>query len=158
MKNKGLTYVLLVVVAFVWYKVFVRVASNFGNEDFVENSRNKAPSIHVQLRDTFQLLANYRDPFGSSKQEHLQVTQSEIQAPPVNFVKQKPVDNWPKIQYKGLVRRTDSNNPLALVYIDGNALQMRKGEIIFDGIQIKGVYRDSIVILYQKKKRVFWRE
>ncbi len=158
MKNKGLTYVLLVVVAFVWYKVFVRVASNFGNEDFVENSRNKAPGIHVLSRDTFQLLANYRDPFGASKREIAQITPQESPSPPINYIKPKPVDYWPKIQYKGLIKRTDSSNPLALVYIDGNALQMRKGEVIFDGIQIRGVYRDSLVVHYKKSNRTFYRD
>jgi hypothetical protein len=156
MKNKSLTYVLLVVVAVVWYKVFVRVASNFGSEEFVENSRNKAPSIHVHSRDTFQLLANYRDPFGASKREMAQVAPQEL--PPPTYIKPKQVDYWPKIQYKGLIRKSDSTNPLALVYIDGNALQMRKGEIVFDGIKIMGVFRDSLIVQYKKSKRTFYRD
>lgn len=162
MKNKGLTYALLIVVGIIWYNVFFRVVSNFNSDEsaIVEPNqiKNSLFSVH---RDTFTLQANYRDPFGGSLKQSFtsapeNVPQNPDPAPKPKIQKIKEV--WPSIRYKGLIRKTTSNNPLAIIYIDGIQLQMRKGEKVFDGILLKTVHRDSIVVVYQKEKRVFWRE
>lgn len=161
MKNKGLTYALLIVVGIIWYKVFFRVLSNIqDDEEFVvqpNQSNGTLLSIH---RDTFTLNASYRDPFGGSLKQH--ESTAIVNAPPVintqKIKAQKVKEQWPSIKYKGLLRKTSSNNPLAIIYIDGIQLQMRKGEEVFDGILIKSIHRDSVVIVYQKEKKVFWRD
>lgn len=161
MKNKGLTYALLIVVGIIWYNVFFRVVSNFDNDEvsIVEpnQSKNSLLSVH---RDTFTLQANYRDPFGGSLKQNIALNSSEVSNPsPTPKIKvEKIKEHWPSIKYKGLIRKTSSNNPLAIIYIDGIQLQMRKGEKVFDGILLKTVHRDSIVVVYQKEKRAFWRE
>ena len=159
MKNKGLIYGLLIVVAFIWYKVFFRVMSNFTDDEvtIVEPNATK-PLIGSIHQDTFTLVANYRDPFGGKAK----VVRSQIetnQAPvDVTSVVKKQKEPWPKIQYKGMLRKTTSTNPLALIYIDGIQLQMRKGESVFDGIQLVSVLRDEILVRYQGEKRSFFRE
>ena len=161
MKNKGLIYGLLIVVAFIWYKVFFRVLSNFTDEEvtIVEPNASK-PLIGSVHRDTFTLVANYRDPFGG-KAKAVPVAPPVVpNQAPVNVapVVKKQKEPWPKIQYKGMLRKTTSTNPLALIYIDGIQLQMRKGESVFDGITLVSVLRDEIVVRYQGEKRSFFRE
>lgn len=160
MKNKGLIYVLLIGVAAIWYNVFFRVVSNFTTEESAIVAPNKSNSVYKSIdRDTFALLANYRDPFGGSTiAVNQMLTDPQPTAPTKAIVKTKVKESWPTIEYKGLVRRSNSTNPLAIIYIDGIQLHMRKGETVFDGIALKIVHRDSVLILYKKEKRVFWRD
>lgn len=168
MKKKGLTYVLILVVAAVWYNVFSRVISNLTVDDTpVVEPNSAAPVFNSIERDTFRLNTNFRDPFKGvaaaeipsflAPQPTFDPQMQQQQAPPKK-VKREKIDTWPKIEYKGLVRKTSSTNPLAILTIDGIQLYMRKGEFAFDNIVLKSVNRDSVVIHYQKEKRTFWRD
>lgn len=158
MKNKALTYVLLAVVAFIWYKVFFRVKDNlFGEEEQSTELRREEPQLPTIQRDTFELLADYRDPFGETKRQTQMINpevQQVVQAPKPP----KPQIIWPKIVYYGQVRRTTSKNPLGILSIDGYKHTLRRGEQVYDGIAIKAVGRDSIVIRYNRQTKIFWRD
>lgn len=159
MKNKTLTYVLIAVVVGVWYQVFVRVKSNFNSDETSVIQTSSLPTQFVSIeRDTFSLEANYRDPFGSAA--ILSSTLMEVEKPQSYpeppRIKKEIV--WPKIKYFGLVRKTDSNNPLGIINIDGMLLHLRKGESIFDDIKILAVGRDSILVKYANSKKTFWRD
>lgn len=162
MKNKGLIYGLILVVAAIWYNVFFRVVSNLSSDDtgIVTPHETRATFSSID-RDTFSLQANYRDPFDGStvtvRTTHLDAP-IQISAPPAKQVKVKEIDPWPNIKYKGLLRKTTSSNPLAIIYIDNIQMYMRKGDVAFDGITLKTVHRDSVVVWYMKEKRVFWRD
>lgn len=162
MKNKSLTYVLLIVVAIVWYNVFFRVVSNFSGDDSgIVPTSNIPQTIGSIDRDTFSLNANYRDPFGSTTLAISLPVDPQFNPNPYPVAKpipQKVKDFWPKIEYKGMLRKTSSDNPLAIIFIDDIQLFLRKGEQVFDGITLKTVHRDSVVILYKKEKRVYWRD
>jgi hypothetical protein len=160
MKNKGLIYALILVVAAIWYNVFFRVVSNLSGDDADVVAPNETRATFSSIdRDTFSLQANYRDPFGGST---VAVNAApldapiRIAAPVVKPIKVK--EPWSVIRYKGLVRKTSSSDPLAIIYIDGIQMYMRKGDVAFDGITLKTVHKDSIVVWYKKEKRVFWRD
>lgn len=160
MKNKGLIYVLLVAVGVIWYNVFFRVVSNLTADETGIVQPNETNQLFSSIeRDTFKLNASYRDPFGAKTAVTTTPPPETTKVNPTAIVKKVKVkEPWPHIQYKGMVRKTSSSNPLAIIYIDGIQLQMRKGERVFDGITLKTIHRDSIVIYYQKEKRSFWRE
>ena len=160
MKNKTFTYILLIVVAIVWYQVFFRVKGSLFGEDEVDiPAVNQPPMGAPVIRDTFSLLANYRDPFGETKRnlaEELNKLQEQPQPP-----KQKappPSVYWPPIKYYGLVKKSESKTPLAIVSVDGIQLMVRKGEELFDGIMLNVIYRDSIQVKNKREKRTFWRQ
>ncbi len=160
MKNKALTYLLIAVVGFIWYKVFFRVkGSLFGDEVQIVQPNNPRTRYQVTSRDTFPLQANYRDPFGETKPTPVSNSEEIPSAPPIERrPTPKPVISWPQIKYFGQVRKTTSSKPLAIISIDGYQHTLRKGESIYDGIEIKAIGRDSIVIKYNKENRVFWRD
>ena len=161
MKNKALTGILIVVVGFIWYKAFFRVKDSFFGEetqDIVEQ-QNQPISFARLSRDTFSIHLDYRDPFGDTKKSY-------AGAPPqANSGRQKRVNQrtvrppvvWPEIVYFGQVRRTGSEDPLAIIGIDGYKHTVRKGERLYDGIKVNIIGRDSLVIMYNKEKRIFWR-
>lgn len=156
MKNKALTYILLIVVAVIWYQVFLRIKSNvLQDEDNSFSAIQQHSGFQPVKKDTFLLNANYRDPFiGKAKQEPKEFALTDFE--PV----QKPVKPqfvWPKINYYGWVRKTDSKNPLCIVNIDGMLLYLRKGEEIFDGIRILQVNRDFIRLKKGRQEQIFYR-
>lgn len=161
MKSKGFTYILILAVGIIWYKVFVRVVSNFEDVPIELSQNANLTNVNLSVhRDTFKLNADYADPFRIGHQSVVsQNFNSENTTPKIVRPRiEKPMIFWPKIKYKGLVKRTNSNDPLALILIDNNPLHMRKGEVVFDGIQLKSIYRDSVLIIYNKEKKVFRRE
>ncbi len=105
------------------------------------------------------MIANYRDPFGGST---VAVNAEPLDAPiriPTLVVKAiKVKEPLSMIRYKGLVRKTSSSDPLAIIYIDWIQMYMRKGDVAFDGITLKSVHKDSIVVWYKKGKKVFRRD
>lgn len=159
MKNKTLTYVLIVIVAAIWYQVFFRVKNNImGENEIVQPVTTNQVSLTSIVRDTFILKANYRDPFGEVKRKP--VLQHEDQTPPRRNnqrnvrAQQEP---WPTMQYFGIVRKTDSKTPLAILKVDGLQLMVRNGEELFNGIYVNHVWRDSVQVRRKKERLVVYR-
>jgi hypothetical protein len=162
MKNKALTGILIVVVGFIWYKAFFRVKDGlFGEEtEVVVPTRNQPISFASLSRDTFSINLDYRDPFGETKKSYSPAPPQDARGS-VNRAASRPIKqgvNWPEIVYYGQVRRTTSKDPLAIIGIDGYKHTLRRGEKLYDGILLKAIGRDSMVIVYQKEKRIFFRE
>lgn len=161
MKNKALTGILLVAVGLIWYNAFFRVKNSlFGEEETFNQRSLESPISFASLsRDTFSINLEYRDPFGETKRSYQSEVPENKPAEQVrNVVRRvKPSVNWPVITYFGQVRRTNSKDPLAIIGIDGYKHTMRKGEKVYDGITIQSIGRDSLVIFYQKEKKIFWR-
>lgn len=157
MKNKGFTYLLLIVVAVIWYQVFFRIKSNLETNPDTSLLGNKNQLSKIKIaRDTFNLDANYRDPFGG-KISHIPDTIKKVR---VNNPISKPVQispNWVKIKYYGSMKKTESKNPLAVMNIDGEQFFLRKGEEVFDGYKVLAIYKDSVLISYQKKNKYFYK-
>ena len=161
MKNKALTGILIVVVGFIWYKAFFRVKDGFFGEEteVVAPTRHQPISFASLSRDTFSINLDYRDPFGETKKSY-SPSPPQNTTRPVSRTAPRPVKQatpWPDIVYYGQVRRTTSKDPLAILSIDGYKHTMRKGEKLYDGITLKAIGRDSMVIVYKREKRTFWR-
>jgi hypothetical protein len=160
MKNKGLTYVLLIVVGIIWYNVFFRIKDNLMTEDSpVVPSLQQKQSIISLTRDTFELHANYRDPFRSSKKEASvsteqipQPTQPIIHLPKV--VEPPKPRRWPKMKYYGIVKNQHAKSPLCIISIDNMLFNLREGEEAYDRIVVKKIYGDSVLIVQEKHKRI----
>lgn len=164
MKNKGLTYGLIVVVGIVWYQVFMRVKSNFD----ADATPPPQPMAAVLARkivkpDDFRLRADYRDPFSGSLAGAMDpvpatnVNQTLLK-PEASAPKPKPqpvVVPWPSIKYYGLVRKTSSEHSLTMLAIDGYFYKVRQGEQVLDDIYIVKVTRDYVQVKYRKEVRTF---
>lgn len=155
MKSKKLTYVLIIVVALIWYKVFFKVKANlFGEEVLIENvQRTEDLRLLMTQKDTVELKLNYRDPFGVGSLLPDEVEEIEVEtmiAQPIKII-------WPSVKYVGRVQKTESKNPLAILQIDGVQLFVRKKEELFDDFKIIHIGRDSVEIKYMSESKIFWR-
>lgn len=160
MKKKSFTYILLAVVVIVWFQVFSRIKGTWFGDDIIENNTMRvATAIAPKPKDTFDIMANYRDPFqeGNYKASNLDLSDEKKEPEEIKF---KPIPKpiyWPKIKYYGIVKKTVSDKPLAIVNVDGVQLMLRKGEEIFGDIKLTFISRDSIIVMNKKEKKMFWR-
>jgi len=159
MKNKGFTYLLVIVVAVVWYNVFFRIKSNLiGEETVFQSNVSQLVRLTSDVRDTFVLNAKYRDPFESLPTQKDENLNSNLSTFPVyNTPRTTPVYQWPKIKYYGIIKQTDSKKSLCIIYFDDVLLHLRQGDSFFDDNLIKAVYKDSIVIQHKSFKKTFMK-
>ena len=154
MKNKTLTYILLIIVAFIWYKVFFRVKNNLAgnNIEIVQPITSARNYSHVQ-RDTFDLNTDYRDPFSQKRSLN---SSNSMNNETNNELTQSFVE-WPTILYFGLIKKVDSKNPLAIISIDGYKHSIRENEVLYDGLKVISIERDQVILKYKTERKTFLR-
>tara|TARA_R110002072_G_scaffold303135_1_gene495211 strand:- start:11613 stop:12110 length:498 start_codon:yes stop_codon:yes gene_type:complete len=164
MKGKKWTYFLLILVAVIWYRAFFLIKGNLLNEDIQIVSPNVADkTFSPVVRDTFLLLANYKDPFGESKSGKRSLLNTTFnnnnnKRPPIKSnIKPVSVFKWPSVKYYGMVKKTASKKALAIVTIDGIQLMGRSGQELFDGFFLKEILRDSVLISNKNRRKYFLR-
>lgn len=165
MKNKSLTYVLLIVVGIIWYQVFFRIKSNF-EENTVINSNNVVnyPSNLKINRDTFKIILPIRDPFygkiilNNFSSTKYNQTQTNLQTKTNQAKPIKQITNWFSIEYFGMIKKNDSKNPLAIIKIDHELFHLRKGEEAFDGYKVVSIYADSVLISFNESLKIFLKK
>lgn len=162
MKNKTITYVLLLLVLIIWgtivYKVFFY--SEPTEELYNIDNLNTTKTI-TDIPDTFSLSLNYVDPFLKEsrqstyiKKENNIISKSKEKK---NYHPSSTNRNtesnhsigivWPKIKYEGMIK--NNTNVTAIVSINGSSYFLKNGEIVHD-ILIQSITNDSIIVSYQK--------
>ena len=159
MKNKRFTYVLIAGVGFIYFKLFVRISSNITDDSGIPAPiSDKLQVEHIQPKKDFRLRANYPDPFlknsgmSTNPQPASPAVTENIPTPPPPK-KEKPVVYWPAIKYFGIVQRTSSKKPRALISVDGIMYKIYQNEELFDGLMVKSIQRESIVVAFQKETK-----
>ncbi|MBD1363814.1 hypothetical protein IDJ77_08320 [Mucilaginibacter sp. ZT4R22] len=160
MKNKKLTYLLIVAVIFIWgaiiYKIFDVVNPDDDLPLINPTVAGVKPTVddYEVLPDTTQLLLNYPDPFG-------QVRYRDTAATPVKRVSHSivrqmptvPAINWGGIKYSGYVINGDQKKNTAFIKINGNSLTLMEGETA-DQVKLLKNMKDSIKVMFQGQVKV----
>lgn len=161
MKGKKSTQaVLLVFVLGVWGVIFYRIFSKLTDDD-AANLPYDLPGERIAtspVADTFQLLANYNDPFlnkaaGSSHSSG----QEAAVVSPQNTIKQTarpvspPVAQQAQVKYMGMIRNNASKKKVAVISVNGKSSLVQENES-FDNIKLLKLYKDSVLVLVGKQK------
>ena len=157
MKNKKLTYFLIVIVFGVWgliiYRVFSAVNSGTETEEPVVYKQQKRAFNDFTLRkDTARLLLNYRDPFGIDVREDTSFKVNKTSINQTAKVNLKPTINWSFISYSGYIRNPVSKKFVALLTINGQNVTLAEGEMK-EKVKLLKNLRDSIKISYEGKTK-----
>ena len=161
MKSKGFTYILLIIVAIVWYNVFFRIKSNFVDDDKIFTpSNSKTYTIPTSKKDTFDIKADYSDPFGFiSSQDFVSENidaQSNIKENNSASINQ-PIEQkmfWPQIKYKGIIKEVSSEYPLCLLKVDNELFNLIEGDYFLDNLHLKKVNKDYVEIEYGTESKI----
>lgn len=156
MKNKKINYILLPAVFIIWAAILYRIFSVIKAPDSpVQDSSNFVRDENQEEDSSFQLIANYRDPFEGKtfqlvKSPSEGVSNVRVAAPPKN---EKPGIDWTTIQYLGTIKRQKDNSSVALVKISGKTNMLGKGEEM-GGVKLLQIMKDSIQVQYNGVKKV----
>lgn len=163
MGKKTLNILLIFVVVGLWATVGYRFFNNLSHdsekisEDYATNA-----SVMVASRDTFDLQPLSRDPFldktGSPKPVRLtNIPRKTFNSS--NVIKQKilpPLPDWPTVEYYGYIK-SGASKELALLKINGKLQRTHVGEVN-NNILVKKVYKDSIVLVYNKSAKTILKK
>jgi hypothetical protein len=163
MKNKPLTYLLIVSVAAVWGIIFYRMFSASGNEEMDIQPTVRLGLVNESLddykfKDTFKLALNYRDPFLGKVLEVIETTPKEhttTNSPSVAFINPKPLKpqiNWELIKYNGCIINPLGKRVVAIMILNGKEQMLLEGQTA-DGVKLLKNYKDSIKVLYQSQTK-----
>lgn len=166
MKNKTITYVLLLFVLIIWGTIVYKVFFYSEPTEEIYNIDNvNANKTLTDIPDTFSLSLNYVDPFlkesrqssyskkenntvGTSKKKsnnHPSSTNRNVTTNPSTGIV------WPKIKYEGMIK--NNTNVTAIVSINGSSYFLKNGEKAQD-ILIQSITNDSIAVSYQKNIKI----
>lgn len=142
-------------VGFIYFKLFVRISSNISEDAAPPVAQIDQMQIEdLQSKKSFHLKANYPDPFLKNPriaQKNASNIDPNAPPPAPKPKKEKTVVYWPNIKYYGIVQKSSSKKPRALISVDGEMYKIYPDEEIFDGLMIKSIKRESITIYYQKE-------
>ena len=150
LKNKKITYLLIMLVALIWGMIFYKIYSKFGEKKQIERSSPlSVVAIENGLRDSvFTLSLDYPDPFlkgmGQSSETPL-VSAAKNTGNPM-------IVSWPLIEYRGLLTSNSKNESTGLLRIQSSNLLVKQGKV-YAAIKIRTLTRDSIFMEYQNESR-----
>jgi len=159
MKNKGLTFVLFIVVRAIWYNVFFRIKDNLTADEGLLSTPTEEPIIKKKfVKDTFALQANYRDPFHSNNSGISSPTEEQTNSTPSPIVYQAPKPTpeppkphrWPKMKFYGIMKSNPEKGPIAIISIDNMLFNLREGEEAYERIFVKKIFGDSVLMVQEK--------
>ncbi|MEO7215185.1 hypothetical protein [Mucilaginibacter sp.] len=161
MKNKKLTYVLIVAVAAVWGLILYRVFDAASGDDEMvaptqQVTKKEAYNDYQIKPDTSHLLLNYRDPFGLVKFRdtvNAKITPSKLSRA---ITLPKPEINWGFVKYAGFIANPGSKKMIAILTINGKSVMLAEGESA-DEVKLLKNLRDSVKILYRNKSKFITR-
>ena len=160
MKSKRTTYLLMAVVAGIWGLIGWKVWKGLqGDDDFSLPAERVVQSKKKnQLSDSFELIANYRDPFlGKTSVSAPAVSTPAVRTTPTEkttITKPEPATNtWPEIRYGGFVKKSGQENGAGFLIINGSSEIVTRGQTI-QNITIVQLWRDSVQVMRGKERRI----
>ena len=160
--KKNINVVLIIAVLALWGTAGYRYVKNYffiqGTAVTPESLEFKAVDLNIK-RDTFLLEPLSRDPF--LKKVSVRTVSVPIARRRVEIseslgnktVHQPIIISWPDIKYYGFIK-SGKNNELALIKVNGTLIKMHKGDSE-NGLIVKNIYGDSIVIVKNRQQRSF---
>jgi len=162
MDKKIRNRILYIAVACLWGIAIYRTYNNYQTkQENEELAIVNTPSISpIQFnKDTFELELPDKDPFlesGWTPTIKIENSSSNNSTNNLNIVKKeivKPTEKvWPKIEYFGFVKNRNKNSTLCLLKIDGQLMQLSKGQNE-KGILVNNVYKDSVLVVFDGERK-----
>lgn len=147
MQKNTKTYLLLAVVLLIWgligYKIFNWMPDN--DEAMVLSTKVDYKPKQIKERDTFSIVANYRDPFLESAPEKVIAPKKNLSTQP------KAEEPTIDIRYTGFITDGSSHQKIFFVTINGQQKMMKLNDKVADVTLLAGS-KETIKVSYQKKQ------
>lgn len=158
-KNKGVTYLLIVAVALVWgiiiYRIFFMDPVEEDSGQFIKSTTKHEPfDQYLVKKDTFTLALNYRDPFLSNVNAPVEIPKTSLatqalQIPVKPFV---PPPNWEMIRYSGYITNPVTKKLVSILTVNGKEQMVAEGESL-EGVRLLKNKKDSVLVSWMGKQK-----
>ncbi|MDF1676543.1 MAG: hypothetical protein P1U44_12585 [Vicingaceae bacterium] len=155
-QKKKTIYILMPIVILVWGFVFYQLYGYFFSTPSYANTEEKTIiNIDEIKKDTFSIVANYRDPFLSQKR--VQTVNYQVATKTNGTSKTKKhtpptVLKWPSIQYKGMIKNNNSERRVAIVNIDGKERIVKEGTTLNE-LKVVKIEKETITVSFQDEQK-----
>lgn len=152
MKKNQKTYILLVVVLAIWGILGFRILSAVNPDDSLPNTHTAISDFKPtapKARDTFSILANYRDPFLGTLPKSVVKARKPKKIAPAPVVKRN-------LSFTGHIRDQKSDQVIFFVNIDGRQHMMSLTDEV-DGVRLLKGNEDQITVLYENHRETIKR-
>ncbi|MDQ3109907.1 MAG: hypothetical protein M3R17_08425 [Bacteroidota bacterium] len=159
MKNKKTAYILVPIVLAIWGIIGWKVYAAMGGKDesnIVAISENVNVS-KIDIPDTIELIANYRDPFLDDLK--FEIRNSKLNIRDSKSVKveipvlPKVIVSWPAIAYFGLIKRNSDGKTVGFLSVNGVSYFVQGGEGAGE-VKVSKLWKDSVEVVWGKERRV----
>lgn len=154
-QKKKIIYILMPIVILVWGFVFYQLYGYFFSTPSYANTEEKTIiNIDEIKKDTFSIVANYRDPFLSQKK--IQTTNHQVAVKTNGLTTKKnsapTVLKLPSIQYKGMIKNNNSEKRVAIVNIDGKERIVKEGTTLNE-LKVVKIEKETITVSFQDEQK-----
>jgi hypothetical protein len=148
---------MLPIVFLVWGIVFYQLYLYFfSTSTYVTEKAEVVVNVDEIKKDTFSIVANYRDPFlgenirlTQSKTTNNQSSQPKVQ----KNIAPKPIDTpWPTIEYKGMIKNNNSEKRVGIVGLNNKEYLVKEGEVL-NGVKFMVISKELIQVSFQKEQK-----
>lgn len=146
---------MLPIVLLVWGIVFYQLYLYFFSTPmYVTQKAEMVVNVDEIKKDTFSIVANYRDPFLG---ENIRLTQpktsSEKKQKTIKIIQPKPIEKpWPSIVYKGMIKNNNSEKRVGIVSINSKEHLVKEGEILNE-VKFMVISKELIQVSFQKEQK-----
>lgn len=166
--KKKINIALICAVLGLWGTVIYRSISNYLVKDaeLLTGERLSVANFKIVSKDTFELKRLNYDPFlqKHSIPQHTNNASANILKPTswskpkvrTESAKAKSILGFPSIGYYGFIKSVDKKEELVILKINGRLRKVRANEN-FDGLKIKYICKDSLVITNSQESKTFLR-
>lgn len=154
-QKKKTIYILMPIVILVWGFVFYQLYGYFFSTPSYANTEEKIViNIDEIKKDTFSIVANYRDPFLSQKKTQMENHQVAVKTNGSTTKKNSAPTllKWPSIQYKGMIKNNNSERRVAIVTVDGKEHIVKEG-ITLNELKVVKIEKETITVSFQNEQK-----
>lgn len=167
MKDRRLTYVLLLAVIVIWIIIGYRFYNTVRGDDVVVRpTYQPVQDIERGASEVYELQLDYADPF--LKEEKIQppllvVSKPLTHSKPIvsssrsNLTDSSPTTNWKAITYLGIIRNNQTDQQVGIIEVDGLRRLVKTDDRI-PPFTIGKITSDSIGIQYSKTTKYVYRQ
>jgi hypothetical protein len=165
MKDRKVNIALLLAVAVIWIIIIYKIVQGVDVKSYTSyKTVLSEDSLSVSVSDTFELIANYRDPFlGGRKKENKKISslnsQSFQQKQVIKPIEIQPtiVDViWPEIIYSGSIENKSKGTLVAAVQVGTTNLLVKQQES-YMGVSFLLISQDSVLVQYKNQKKAIFK-
>ena len=150
---------MLPIIILVWGFVFYQLFSYFfSSPTYATEKVETKIDIDEIKKDTFSIVANYRDPFlgkkvSVSKPTTPYKTNRSKQKKRIKALKNSVLQNWPVIQYKGMIKNKNSEKRVGIVNMAGKEQLVKEGDVLNE-VKFLSIGKTQIKVSFNKEQKI----